>query len=57
MKKRTFKIALLVSVLTTFSSCQIVGTIFKTGMGVGVFLVILIIAIVIFLITRIGKNK
>jgi hypothetical protein len=40
----------------TFSSCSVVGGIFKTGMGVGIFLVVLVIALVIFFISRMGKK-
>jgi len=57
MKKQTLILALLISMLTTFSSCEIVGGIFKTGMGVGIFIVVLVIALIIFLVSRIGKNK
>jgi len=44
-------------IITTFSSCEIVGDIFKAGMGVGIFLAVLVIAVIIFLLTRIGKNN
>jgi len=57
MKKQTFKLSLLISMLTTFSSCEVVGGIFKAGMGVGVFVVVLVIALIIFLVSRMGKNK
>ncbi len=43
--------------LTTLSSCAVVGGIFKAGMGVGIIAVILVIALIIFLISKIGKNK
>ncbi len=57
MKKQTLLVALLISMLTTFSSCEIVGGIFKTGMGVGIFIVVLVIALIIFLVSKMGKNK
>jgi len=57
MKKQTFKLSLIISMLTTFSSCEVVGGIFKAGMGVGVFVVVLVIALIIFLVSRMGKNK
>ena len=56
MKKHTLIAALLISLLITFSSCAIIGGIFKTGMGVGIFIVVIVIAL-IFLVSRIGKNK
>lgn len=39
------------------SSCEIIGGIFKAGMGFGIFIVIAIILVVVFLIIRIGKRK
>lgn len=57
MKKQTFIIALLISLLTIFSSCSVVEGIFKAGIGVGVFLVVLVIVIIIFFAIRMGKNK
>jgi len=57
MKKQTFITALLISFLTIFSSCSVVGGIFKAGIGVGVFLVVLVIVIIIFFAIRMGKNK
>lgn len=41
-------------ILLTLSSCQIIGDIFKTGVGVGVFLVIGVIALIIFIFAKIG---
>jgi hypothetical protein len=42
--------------LLTFSSCHLIGGIFKAGMGVGIFVVILIIVIIGWLISR-SRNK
>lgn len=39
------------------SSCSVVEGIFKAGMGVGVFIVIAIIGIIIFLVVRLGRGK
>ncbi|KDN53792.1 hypothetical protein [Flavobacterium seoulense] len=49
--KRTL---LLLTVMFTFTSCEVIGGIFKAGMGVGIFLVIAVIALIIFLISKIG---
>jgi len=38
-----------------FSSCDLVEGIFKAGMGVGIFLVILVIALIVWLISRFKK--
>jgi hypothetical protein len=42
-------------VLTILSSCQVVGGIFKAGMGFGIFLVIAVIVLIIWLFTRSRK--
>jgi hypothetical protein len=39
------------------SSCSVIGGIFKTGMGVGIFIVIAVIIGIILLVVRSGKNK
>ena len=57
MKKQTFTIAVILLMLTTFSSCEIIGGIFKAGVGVGIFLVLIVVAIVIFAISKMGNNK
>ena len=43
--------------LITLSSCQVIGDIFKAGVGVGVFIVVAIIALIIFLVAKIGGGK
>ena len=57
MNKHLLVFAFLVSLLTCVSGCQIVGGIFKTGMGVGIFLVVIVIAIIFYFVNRMGKNK
>jgi len=57
MKKQLFSIVLVLAMVTALPGCAVVGGIFKAGMGVGVFIVIAVIALIIFLLTRIGKNK
>ncbi len=39
------------------SSCAAIEGIFKAGMGVGIFIVIVIIGIIVAIVMRIGKNK
>ena len=38
--------------LTTISSCEFIAGVFKGGVYVGVFLVLLVLAIIIWLVTR-----
>lgn len=52
------RIAVLSIVLFSFTSCEVIGGIFKAGMGVGIFIVIAIIAVVIFAFSKLfGGNK
>lgn len=57
MRNQTLFIIFILLGLTVFSSCAVVGGIFKAGMGVGIFIVLLVIALVIYFISRMGKNK
>lgn len=50
MKK--FSLPLLLVILTTFSSCRLIGDIFKAGMAVGVIVVVVIVGLVIWLISK-----
>ena len=43
---------------TMLSSCEAIASIFKAGMGFGIFLVIAVIGLIIFIIMKaMGKNK
>jgi hypothetical protein len=57
MKNKLFVMTLLGGMLTSLSSCSIIGDIFKAGMGFGVFLVIIIVIIIALFIGRMWKNK
>jgi len=39
------------------SSCEVIRGIFKTGMGVGIFIVFLIVGIIVAVIMKSGKSK
>lgn len=54
MKKIT--LLSLLFVMLTLSSCEVIGGIFKAGVWVGVLVVVGIIALIFFLITRMGKK-
>lgn len=57
MKKGTFALGLL-SMVTLLTSCEVIGGIFKAGVWAGVLFVVVIIAIVIFVISKLfGGNK
>jgi hypothetical protein len=57
MKKLQFFTAfILLFMLTTLSSCEAIAGIFKAGMGVGIFLVILVVAVIAFFVMK-GRKK
>lgn len=47
----------LFSTFLLISSCSVVGGIFKTGVGVGVFLSALVVIGIITLVIRLGKKE
>jgi hypothetical protein len=57
--KKNFSILTILSFVTVFlfSSCEVIGDIFKAGMWVGILVVVGIIALVIYLISRLGGRK
>ena len=52
MKK--LSLAGIMCLLLSLSSCEVVGGIFKAGMGVGIFIVVAVIALVIFIIAKVA---
>jgi hypothetical protein len=55
--KTQFSIIASLAVLFFCSGCSVVEGIFEAGMGVGIFIVLAVIALVVFLVVRIGKKK
>lgn len=55
MKKYITRSLLLLTVLFTVTSCEVVGDIFQAGMGVGIFLVIAVVVLIIWLINKFKK--
>lgn len=55
--KKTYLIPLL-ALLVSLSSCRIVGGIFKAGVGTGIVLVIVVIGLIIFILSKVmGGGK
>jgi hypothetical protein len=52
MKNKIAGIVMLLVILIFFSSCPVIEGIFKAGMGVGVFIVIIILAVIAFVISK-----
>ncbi|MFV8334799.1 hypothetical protein [Flavobacterium sp. RSP29] len=57
MQKKLTRLLMLLIVLLSFTSCSIIEGIFKAGVGVGVFIVIAVLAIIAFIISKIFKRK
>lgn len=56
MKNQKIISALFVMMPLILSGCNFIGGVFKTGVGVGVFIVVALL-VIIFLISRIGRKK
>lgn len=56
MKKQLPLFCLLFLFSTLFTSCELVQGIFEAGMAVGIFVVIAIIALIIFIISRFSSK-
>lgn len=57
MQNKIKRLLMLLVVLITFTSCSIIGDIFKAGVGVGVFIVIAIIAVILYIVSKIFGKK
>ena len=57
MQKKLTRLLMLLVVLLSFTSCSIIEGIFKAGIGVGIFIVIAVLAIIIFIISKIFGKK
>ena len=57
MKKTPFILELLVIIiLVSLSGCAVVGGIFKAGVGVGIFAVVVVVALILWLVSKAGKK-
>ncbi len=56
MKQNFLMSAVIILMAFSLSSCEAIGSIFKTGIWTGVILVVLVIAAIIFIIARMGKK-
>lgn len=57
MQNKLARIGMLLLILLTISGCEAIGGIFKAGMGFGIFLVIIVIAVIVLIIGKLGGNK
>ncbi|WP_264538273.1 hypothetical protein [Flavobacterium sp. N1736] len=56
MQKNITRLLMVFVILFSFTSCEVIGDIFQAGMGVGIFIVIFVIAIIIWIFTRFFKK-
>jgi hypothetical protein len=57
MKDKITRIVMMMIILISITSCSIVKGIFNAGMGVGIFIMVAIIAIAIFIISKVIGKK
>ena len=57
MKDKITRIVMILVILISVTSCSIVEGIFKAGVGVGIFIVVIILAVFAFIISKIVGNK
>lgn len=57
MKKFITLASLAITITTVFTSCEIIGGIFKAGIWTGILLVAAIIGLIIYLISAVTKRK
>ena len=55
--KKHIPLALIALVATTLTSCELIGGIFKAGVWSGVIIVVIVLALVIWLISKIFGGK
>lgn len=56
MKNRILSYSFLVSLVLFLQSCAVVGGIFKAGYVTGIIVVLLVIALIIFIISKASKK-
>ncbi|HTB51812.1 MAG TPA: hypothetical protein VK718_03480 [Ferruginibacter sp.] len=58
MKKSMFLLAFVVTaLLITLTGCQVIGGIFKAGVWSGIAIVVIVIALIAYIISRGSKNE
>ena len=57
MKNLLLRILMLFIILFSFTSCELIKGIFKAGMGIGIFITVLIVAVIVYIMTKIGKKN
>lgn len=55
MKNKAIKLLSLVAITQLFTGCEAIEAIFKAGMGVGIFIVIAVVVLIVWIISRMRK--
>jgi hypothetical protein len=55
MQNRILKLGVFAMLLSMLTGCEAIGDIFKAGMGVGIFLVIAVVVLIIWLLSKFRK--
>jgi len=55
MQNRILNLGIFALLLSTLTSCEAIGDIFKAGMGFGIFLVIAVVVLIIWLLSKFRK--
>ena len=57
MQNTIIRVLLLLTVVLSLTGCSVVEGIFKAGMGVGIFIVIAILAVILFIVSKLFGKK
>jgi len=55
--KRTFPLVLIAFLCTTLSSCELVEGIFKAGVWSGIIIVVIVVALIIWILSKVFGGK
>ncbi len=55
MKRIVLQLSFLFLILTSFTSCELIGDIFQAGFAVGIFVVVLVIILIIWILRKFRK--
>ncbi len=56
MKRFNYLVLFLMAMVMTLSSCEMIGDIFQAGMAVGVIVIIAVVGLVIWLVSRFRRK-
>ena len=56
MKMKLYNTGFLLTLITVFSGCEVVGGIFKAGIWSGIIIVVLVVVLIIYIVGKMGKK-